>query len=128
MSERQRRADQGQSPEIIRSSANPLVKYIRSLGRRNQRRQERAFVVEGVRVVQAALAVRISPLHTLFRGGFVADADVSVNVHTRGPRRVLAAALFDALPDPVHPRGVFAVLPFPDLPLSDPRSPLYSVV
>ena len=41
----------GSSAEVIRSAANPTLKYVRSLRERRIRLQERAFVVEGERAV-----------------------------------------------------------------------------
>ncbi len=98
-------------PNIIRSSANPLVKRIRSLQRRKARYQERAFVVEGVRAVEDVLAARVHPDVIVLREdtgqpGFLDQLD------TQGiPWRYVDARLFESLTDQPHPQGVMAVVP-----------------
>ncbi|HEX5501633.1 MAG TPA: RNA methyltransferase [Thermomicrobiales bacterium] len=45
----------------IRSLDNPTVKYVRGLGRRRERQRERAFVVEGLRLLDDALRAGARP-------------------------------------------------------------------
>ena len=51
----------GPRDAIIVSSANPVIKRVRSLLRRKIRQQERAFIVEGVRAVQDLLDAGVAP-------------------------------------------------------------------
>jgi RNA methyltransferase, TrmH family len=115
-------------PEVVRSAANPIVKLVRSLGRRAGRRQERAFVVEGVRAVGDAIAAGAAPTHLLLREGGPAPGDLPFSLARQTAFRILAPALFDELSDTVHPQGVLAVFPLPERPIPRPRAPLYLIV
>ena len=113
--------------DVIRSPANPIVKYVRSLGRRSIRRRERAFVVEGVRAVLDAEAAGARPALVLLREG-VGAADALGLEFEDATVRVVEPALFDDLCETVHPQGVLAVVPHPELPIPAVRAPLYLVV
>lgn len=115
------------APEVIRSPANSIIKYVRSLGRRSTRRRERAFVVEGVRAVLDAVAAGVRPALVLLRDGVALPGELADEVE--GPTvRVVEPALFDGLCDTVHPQGVLAVFPLPELLIPTVRAPLYLVV
>ena len=104
---------------VIRSPGNQTLAFVRSLGRRETRAAERAFVVEGRRAVADALAAGAAPRILLLREGDEAafpDADAIPAAR----RRVVAPRLFDALADTVTPQGVLAVFPFPE---PDPPTP-----
>jgi RNA methyltransferase, TrmH family len=125
------RADERVPPEIgpIRSSANQVLKYVRSLGRRSIRRTERAFVVEGVRAVTDAVEAGAVPTHLLLRDEDELPPALGPSVDNRTTLvRVVAADLFDELCETVHPQGVLAVFPFPDLSVSARRAPLFLVI
>lgn len=92
-------------PDIIASTANPAIKRVRSLLRRKTRWQERAFVVEGDRVVADLLAANLPPQLILLRD----DADPAPWDATRCPVRVVQSAIFDALTDVVTPQGVIGI-------------------
>jgi len=107
------------STDIIVSPANPGIKMTRSLQRRKNRLQERAFVVEGIRAVNDVLAAGIRPRAVYLRE----DADRGQLEHIPADvtiRRV-ASRVFDDLTDVAHPQGVLAVVPmlgdaaFPDV-------------
>ena len=123
-----RRTDDGARAEVIRSAANPIVKYVRSLQRRSTRRRERAFVVEGVRAIADALAAGAVPTHLVVREGGPDPRELGIGPEGRVPVRVLAQPLFDALADTVHPQGVLAVFPIPELAVPPARAPLVVVV
>jgi TrmH family RNA methyltransferase len=109
--------------EVIRSSGNQLVRYVRSLQRRSTRQAERAFVVEGRRAVFDALEAGARSTWLLLREGEeLPEIDPAI------PVRVIGMDLFDKLGDTVHPQGVLGVFPFPDLPMTPDASPLFLVV
>ena len=113
--------------DVIRSPANPIVKYVRSLGRRSTRRRERAFVLEGVRAVLDAEAAGVRPALVLLREG--ADAAGELGIDFAGTTvRFVEPELFDDLCETVHPQGVLAVVPLPELPIPSVRAPLYLIV
>ena len=114
----------------IHGHDNKTLKYVRSLQRRHTRRQERAFVVEGVRAVADALAAGVVPTLLLVRDDESGEEDFAA-MPPLDPAlavRTVVPALFDGLTDTVSPQGVLAVFPFPDLPLPETRSPLYLIV
>ena len=100
----------------IRSTDNEQVRFVKSLYVTNVRRRERLFVVEGVRLIEEALAAGISPEFVL----------VAPEQLTRTPR---GAALYERLKtyhcqsvtepvlksisDTVTPQGVIAVVAVP---------------
>lgn len=97
--------------EVIRSSANPLIKRIRSLQRRKARYQERAFVVEGVRAVADVLAAGAQPDVIVLREDAI-DQVRPQELEEKGlPWRTVDVRLFESLTDQPHPQGVLAVVP-----------------
>ena len=120
-------SDRG-APEVIRSAANPIVKYVRSLERRSVRRRERAFVVEGVRAVADALLAGAVPTHILLREDGAGAIDVGLVPAAPVVIRTVASAIFDQVADTVHPQGVLAVFPMPSLPRPALRAPLFLVI
>ncbi|HET7095711.1 MAG TPA: TrmH family RNA methyltransferase, partial [Thermomicrobiales bacterium] len=99
--------------DTIASHANPTIAYVRSLQKRDRRAAERAFVVEGKRLLADALAAGVVPKVVLVRAG---AADLLPRRLPPGvPARLVAPPVFDRLSDVVTPQGVLAVVPFPDL-------------
>lgn len=68
------------------------------------------------------------PTHVLLREGGPPVADLPFALDTRTIVRVMASSLVDDLSETVHPQGVLAVFPAPDVPVPSPRAPLYLVV
>jgi RNA methyltransferase, TrmH family len=102
-------------PEVITSSANPTLAFVRKLSRRDRRAEERAFVVEGVRAVRDALLTGAVPRLVFLREGeddVLRELPLPPDVHPR----VVARRLFDRLSDVQTPQGVLAVFPVPELP------------
>jgi TrmH family RNA methyltransferase len=94
---------------------------VRSLGRRDRRAAERAFLVEGIRAVRDALATGAAPRLVLLRQGEeIAAHDLRLRADI--PVRWVAPRLFDRLSDVQTPQGVLAVCPFPDM-RPDPGDP-----
>lgn len=112
---------------LITSAANPAIVLVRSLGRRDRRAAERAFVVEGVRAVTDALETGAVPRLVLLRQGDEKMAALSLPAGVRP--RLVEGRLFDRLSEVQAPQGVLAVFSFPD-PRPDPAvsRPLVLVV
>lgn len=103
---------------MITSPDNAYVRLIRSLcADRQVRRSERLFVIEGVRLVNAALAARATLRLVLYDPQHLADQVAAYplldhlatlpNAVAAGPRALAAAA------DTVTPQGVVAVVHWP---------------
>lgn len=114
--------DRESSPDVIRSSSNRLVRFVRSLQRRSVRHAERAFVVEGERAVFDALATNAEPIAIALREG-----DSYPNLPVATSPRVVAPEIFLDLCDTVRPQGILAVFPFPDIPVPVLSDPLFVV-
>lgn len=100
--------------EPIRSQANPLIKDIRSLQQRRRRAQERAFVVEGVRLVQDVLSSGVEPRQIVLREDVAASMLTSIPERLHARVRVADEAVFGAISDVVHSQGVLAIVPMVD--------------
>lgn len=106
---------------MITSLQNPRVKYVRSLQMKAKaRKEEQAFVVEGVRLAEEALAARWDAHLVLYtedlnqRGrnvvdGFIARKDQVVQVTPQ---------VFQAASDTKSPQGLLVVLPIRTMSLS----------
>ncbi len=110
---------------VIASTTNETVKYVRSLHRRSTRYQERAFIAEGVRAVEEGLRAGIQPAF-LFCTPAVVDLPRVCSIlsfaEQRGARiKAVSEPVMAAMADTVTPSGLLAV--FPMLPFSAP-SPL----
>lgn len=97
----------GSGRDVIRSSSNQTVRYVRSLQRRSTRHTERAFVVEGVRAVNDAIGTGAVPSVIVIREG-----DEHLLPEPAPWTRVVAADLFETLTDTQHPQGILGVFPF----------------
>lgn len=111
--------------DLIRSHDNQTIKYVRSLRQRSVRRAERAFVVEGVRAVDDALALGAVPRVLLVRD----DSDWTP------PRRRLDdlvrwvdGKVFDRLADTATPQPVMGVFDLFEVPVLETTTPLFLVV
>lgn len=101
---------------MIRSTANPHVRYIRSLiARKEVRESERCFVIEGVRLAGQALAAGWTlvlalydphQLSTTEQGRALLEQLVHLPSALPAHPRAIAAAT-----DTVHPQGIVAVVP-----------------
>lgn len=117
--------------EPIRSQVNPLIKDIRSLQQRRKRAQERAFVVEGVRLVQDVLKAGIEPRHIVLRDDVAASVLPTLPETLQSRVRVVDEAVFGSISDVAHPQGILAVVPMLDASLDRLRSleaPLVMVI
>jgi TrmH family RNA methyltransferase len=88
---------------------------VRSLGRRDHRAAERAFIVEGVRAVRDALETGATPRLVLLRQERGEPLAADLPLPATVPVRLVEHRLFDRLSDVQTPQGILAVFPFPDL-------------
>lgn len=96
---------------LITSTANPQIKLMRSLGRRKARQAERAFLVEGRRLVEDA--ARHGRIRLLLAREDIPQAWLDgVGIDADRIRRV-RSDVFDAASDVEHAQGVAAICDLP---------------
>lgn len=107
---------------------HPKVQRLRRLlSRRSAREDERAFVVEGAKVLAEALDAGV-PIEAVYVASGASEAvvgraaDAGVRVHE------LAPGVLERVADTVTPQPVLAVVPFLDRPLADLRNAQLTVV
>lgn len=101
---------------MIISAHNPKVKLARALmGRSKERRQAAAFVVEGVRLVEEALAAKWGIRYVLYDETLSARGKRMVeHLRSRGVEaEEVAAHLLRSLSETETPQGILAVLDLP---------------
>jgi TrmH family RNA methyltransferase len=105
---------------MITSTQNPKVKWIRDLqAKSRKRRQENAFVVEGVRMVEEAMAAGWEALLVLYTDDLTQrgqDALGRISL-TNTPSEQVSARVMKAVSATETPQGILAVLPWQPLPL-----------
>ncbi|MGI8423131.1 MAG: TrmH family RNA methyltransferase [Chloroflexota bacterium] len=104
----------------IASTGNPHVKLARSLHEAKGRARHGAFLIEGLRLVEAAAAVRAPRLVLYtpeFAGGDArADSLLRRIENARAELRLVTERVMAHVSDTVAPPGIVAVVPFPDAP------------
>ncbi len=102
---------------MLTSTKNPRIQRIRKLqSNARTRREEAAFVVEGVRLVEEALTAGLQPELVLFtedvkdRGQETLDGFRAMGVELLA----VAPHVMQAASDTQTPQGILAVLPFPE--------------
>lgn len=102
----------------VTSSQNRWVKLARSLRRRKARYAERAFLVEGVRLITDALGAGAAP-SVLFIDAekeHAALTELATAARSRGARIVpVTSALLRSIADTETPQGVIGIFPFPEI-------------
>jgi TrmH family RNA methyltransferase len=111
------------APETIRSSHNPLIKRLRSLGLRKHREAERAFVVEGSRGIASAIEQGIIPQAVLLADDARAEM-LDLARQSGAVWRVAERALFDSVMDTATPQGIAAVFDQPEWSFPEAPEPL----
>jgi TrmH family RNA methyltransferase len=99
--------------EIITSAANPLVKRIRQLGDRKHRRQQGAFVVEGVQPVGRAIEAGWDIEVLVIAPDLLSDtaAAIIANEEASGTRVArMTAEMFGRISDREGPSGLAAIV------------------
>ncbi len=103
--------------ETITSTANDLVKYVRSLHRREVREEQRTFFVEGLRTVDEALEAGYEPASIFFTesASRLKRADILLQqARSRSIAvRMVSESVMSAMSDTVTPSGLLAVLRMP---------------
>jgi len=105
---------------MITSSQNPKLKLVRSLmGRAKERREENAFAVEGVRLVEEAVNAGWKFQFTLHSDGLSERGSNLLNRLKANNVEVdeVSGDLLQKLSDTETPQGILAVLEFTDLPI-----------
>ncbi len=107
-------------PVQISSPENSKVKELRSLYRRQVRYRERLFLVEGVRLLQEALAAGYPPRLVLYVPERLAETPrgqaLLEQLAASGTAMTTTPAILDSVADTVTPQGVVAAVPMPELP------------
>jgi len=104
----------------ISSFQNPRVKFLRALRLRKHRQRERCFFVEGIRIVEEALACK-APLQTLVYAPDLLVSERARSLVEQVPptlRLALSADVFRGLSERNQPQGIAAVIDMPEPPLS----------
>jgi RNA methyltransferase, TrmH family len=107
---------------MITSSQNPKLKLVRALtGRARERREENAFVVEGVRLVEEAVNAGWKFQYALYADGL---SERGINLLNRLKANDIevdevAGDLLQKLSDTETPQGILAVLECAGLPIPD---------
>lgn len=119
---------------MLTSTHNPRVRAVRDLlDKRRAREDSRRFVVEGVRLVEAALDAGARPVEAFYTAD-LADTGRGAALLTRlraaGETIEVSDNALRALSDTQTPQGVVAVMPFLDWPVATPGegAPLALVV
>lgn len=106
---------------MITSTSNPRAKVIRSLYSPDGRRRESAYVIEGVRLMEEALAAGVAFRTIYYCSRLLAatarGARLLSELTARGlPIEEMSERVLAAVADTVTPQGVLAVLPLPPRP------------
>lgn len=105
---------------MITSSQNPKLKLVRALmGRAKERREENAFVVEGVRLVEEAVNAGWKFQFALYSDGLSERGSSLLNRLRANRIEVdeVSGDLLQKLSDTETPQGILAVLNFTQLPI-----------
>jgi TrmH family RNA methyltransferase len=99
---------------MITSSHNPCIQRLRALlAKRSEREEQKAFVVEGVRLIEEALRARWMPQSVLFTSELSERGkDLVKNFTERGlDVEEVPSSLMDSISDTEASQGLLAVLP-----------------
>ena len=106
---------------MITSTQNPKVKYIRALQSQGRfRRQENAFIAEGIRLVEEALKAEWDARLILYSDGLNERGQALVSAYSDRGAQVLQGShqVMRAASDTQTPQGLLAVLPIQELQVS----------
>lgn len=108
---------------VITSPRNPQVKFARALNRRQTRSQERAFLVEGVRAVEDALASGAVPQTLFFVDGTTDPRINAIATAAAAAGTVVlptAENVLHLITETEHPQGTAAIFPIPEMEIAVP--------
>jgi TrmH family RNA methyltransferase len=107
---------------LITSAQNPKIQQVQSLLTRHRERQDKhAFIIEGVRLSEEALAARWFPTLVLYsehlnlRGQEVLEKFRRENVEVEE----ISKRLMESIAETESPQGLLAIIPIRSLPLPD---------
>ena len=103
--------------ETLSSLKNPKILSFRSLKDKKGREEQQSFLVEGVRMVQEALASSFHVRAVLLREDFIPDFRLPADI----PAYLLPAHVFQSVCDTKTPQGIAAVLTMQAREASGPR-------
>lgn len=104
---------------LLTSFQNPKAKFLRSLRQRKVREREGRFLVEGIRLVEEALAAGAAVETIVYAPELLVSERAQAVVEAAGPggRLPLAADVFRSLSERDDPQGLAAVVRIEPLPL-----------
>ncbi|HEY0604653.1 MAG TPA: RNA methyltransferase [Herpetosiphonaceae bacterium] len=112
---------------MITSTKNPQIKHLRSLlTNRKDRRSERLFVIEGVRLVEEALQAQAEIAIVVYNRDQLATTErgtALIEQLSHSQAYEVSPEVLQAVSDTVTPQGVVAAVRWPEL-----ESPMYGVV
>lgn len=114
---------------MITSTQNPKLKLVRALaGRAKDRREAGAFLAEGARLVEEALAAKWPFRFVLYAQGLSERSAHAVEALARAGIEVesVEAGLFNSVSETEHSQGILAVLVLTALP--PPRKPTFTLI
>ena len=104
---------------MITSTANPRVKYVRSLYDKRTRYAERRIPVEGLRLLEEVLRSGVKPLLVFYDSEAVQEnprAQALLNAMPGVEQVEVTDRVLRAMADTPSPQGIVAVVPFPPEP------------
>jgi TrmH family RNA methyltransferase len=106
---------------LITSRRNPKIKYLRSLRRRKHRQREGRFLIEGIRIVEEALACDAALENIVYAPDLLVSERAQALVERLPPkdRLALSGDVFRTLSDRDEPQGIAAVVRIEDRALAD---------
>lgn len=98
--------------EPITSASNPKVKKWQKLQTKKGRQEQRAFLIEGMHLLEEALKSGLTPQSVIVRDGTGLPEEWLAAIRRQGvPCYVVPPSVFQRLSATQHPQGVAAVLP-----------------
>ncbi|MCX7624488.1 MAG: RNA methyltransferase [Thermomicrobium sp.] len=116
---------------VITSRRHPLVQFARSLRERRARERERAFLVEGPRIITEALEAGFRPQLLFFVPDLcgATEAPVIERARALGVRLLpIGPSVLEYLAETVTPQPVIAVFSYPTIPLTVPAEEAWLVL
>src|SRR5690606_12174974 len=104
---------------MITSPHNSRVKAARALQRRRRREREGRILIEGVRLIEDALAAGYPPETLFYTEDIPADPRGAALVAAAPQAEMVSPEVMALLTETVTPQGVVAVVPLPRLPWPD---------
>jgi len=104
----------------LTSTHNPQVKQARLLGTRKARYRERAFLVEGTRLLDDAVSVGFMPERLFYDPSRLSEPLVQTIKHLAAHATIVhdvPGSVIETLADTETPQGFIAIFRFPELPI-----------